>query len=173
MKSVRRTLAGAMFSVALAACGGGASPSSVPVATPSPVAVATPTPAPVATPTPEPEGEPPVTNETKPARLTLRLYAVEDPSGRLYDFKTAADGTPIVPVNYKFRLDVVAKDRKNKETIGSGNIQWLFSDENIIEIETFTNKFQPRLRATKAGPLCSRATLDEVFSNEICVVLQY
>jgi hypothetical protein len=173
MRRVNQVL-GASVALALAACGGSGSPSApVAVATPAPVPVATPTPAPIPTPEPSPvAGEPPAL-DTKPARLTLRLFVVEDPSGRVFQYSETADGTPIVPVNYKFRLDVTAKDRKNKHTAGSGKPIWHFGDMNIVEIENFNNPFHPRLRATKAGPFCTTVTLDDVTSNEVCVLLRY
>ncbi|HUG55021.1 MAG TPA: hypothetical protein VMR21_15525 [Vicinamibacteria bacterium] len=159
---------------AAAACGGGGSPSApVAVATPTPLPVATPTPAPTPTPEPSPVAGEPAPLDSKPVRLTLRLYVVEDPSGRVFEHATASDGTPIVPVNFKFRLDVTAKDRKNKHTAGSGKPDWHFSDLNIAEIENFNNPFQPRLRATKGGEFCTTVTLDEVTSNEVCLELRY
>ncbi len=171
MHLTRSCLAAAVGAV-LVSCGGSASPSApVPAATPTPVAVATPTPAP--TPSPEPEGEAPVVNTNKPVRITLRLYVVEDPAARIVDYAIAPDGTPIVPVNYKFVLDIVAKDKKNKETRGSGNVIWHWSDDGIVDIENMSNVYHPTLRAAKAGPFCAVAELDEVFSNELCLQLRY
>ncbi len=150
-----RLVAGMAAAVALAvvaACGSGGP--SAPAVTPS--AAPTPTPTPVAQPTPTPEpsptGEPPVTRTEPPVRITLRFYALEDPQGELVpDYRTNADGSPIVPVNYMFRIDAVAKDAKNKETMGDGNVRWTFSDENLIEIVRDTNPFQYRLRALRGG----------------------
>src|SRR4051812_7214724 len=97
------------LSAVFVSCGGGSSPSTpVPVATPTPVAVATPLPTPE--PEPTPDGEPPVDKTTPPVRITARLYVVEDPSGRVYDYQSTKDGTPIIPLGYKFRVDIVAKD---------------------------------------------------------------
>jgi len=151
-------------------CGGGGSPSApTPAATPAPVAVATPTPAPTPEPTPEPE--PPVTNTNPPVRITARLYLVEDPSGRPADYATTKEGTPIIPLGYRFRIDIVAKDRKNKETSGTGHPQWTFDPESLIDIETFSNEFQPRLRASRRGEFNVYATLDNISSNTITVIL--
>ena len=157
--------------------GGGSAPSApVPVATPTPVAVATPTPTPAA-PSPEPTTCPngPCENfdrETKPVRITLRLFVVVEPSGSVFQYSETADGTPIIPVNYKFAIDIIAKDKKNKETRGSGQVKWTW-DENMVEVEKFTNIYHPTLRATKGGRWCATAELDEITSNELCLEFRY
>ncbi|HEY8150908.1 MAG TPA: hypothetical protein VIK51_18525 [Vicinamibacteria bacterium] len=168
MKSWHLSMA-AVLSVALVSCGGGRTPS-------APVLVATPTPAPTPTPTPAPTptpdaGEPPVTNTNPPVRITARLYLVEDPSGRPFDYAIAKDGTPIVPLGFRFRVDIVAKDKKNKETSGTGHPEWTFDPEHLIDIETFSNEFQPRLRASRIGTFNVYATLDKIQSNTITVYL--
>ena len=155
--------------------GGGSAPSApAPVATPTPVAVATPTPAPTPEPTPScPNG--PCENfdrETKPVRITLRLFVVENPSGGVFQYSETADGTPIIPVNYKFAVDIIAKDKKNKETRGSGEVKWHW-DDNMVEVEKFSNIYHPTLRATKGGPWCATAELDEITSNELCLEFRY
>src|SRR5712691_639652 len=135
--------------------GGGATPTTpIPAATPTPVAAATPTPVPAA-PTPEPTPpcptdpcEVPVDRETAPVRLVLRLFVVEDPSGGVYQYRSNDHHQPIIPVNFKFRLDIIAKDKKNKETRGSGNVIWHW-DDNMINVENFENVYHPTLRATK------------------------
>ena len=84
----------------------------------------------------------------------------------------AADGTPIIPVNYKFAIDIIAKDKKNKETRGSGDVKWKW-DSNMVEVEKFSNVYHPTLRATKGGPWCATAELDEITSNELCLEFRY
>ena len=158
----------AVLSVTLVACGGGSSPSTpVAVATPTPV----PTPVPTPEPTPEPEGEPPVEKTTPPVRITARLYVVEDPNGRQVDWQTTKEGTPIIPLGYKFRVDIVAKDKKNKETMGTGHPQWIYNPETLVDVDSFANEFQPRLRASKSGTFSVFAKLDKIESNVITVIL--
>ncbi len=172
--------AAAVFVLLLAACGGGGGGTPVgpaPVATPTPAPAATPTPAlePSPSPTPPCPTDPcevPVERDTKPVRITLRLFVVEDPSGGVFEYKQDADGTPIIPVNYKFRLDIIAKDKKNKETKGSGNVSWHW-DDNMIETENLSNIYHPQLRATRGGPWCATAEMDDVFSNELCLDFRY
>ena len=159
----------ALVSLASVSCGGGGPSAPVTVTTPAPVAVATPTPAP--TPEPTPEGEPPVTNNRPPVRITARLYLVEDAAGRRVDYETTKNGTPIIPLGYRFRVDIVAKDAKNKETTGTGHPEWTFDPEHLIDIVTFSNEFQPRLRASQRGEFNVYATLDKVRSNTITVIL--
>jgi hypothetical protein len=170
MKTWPLSVSLAGLSLAAWSCGGGGSPSApVAVTTPAPVAVATPTPAP--TPEPTPEAEPPVTNSRPPVRITARLYLVEDAAGRRVDYETTKEGTPIIPLGYRFRVDIVAKDAKNKETTGSGHPEWTFDPEHLIDIVTFSNEFQPRLRASQRGEFSVYATLDKVRSNTITVIL--
>jgi len=158
-----------LVSLAFVSCGGGGPSAPVTVTTPAPVAVATPTPAP--TPEPTPEAEPPVTNNRPPVRITARLYLVEDAAGRRVDYETTKNGTPIIPLGYRFRVDIVAKDAKNKETTGTGHPEWTFDPEHLIDIVTFSNEFQPRLRASQRGEFNVYATLDKVRSNTITVIL--
>src|SRR5262249_2278880 len=159
--------------------GGGAPVAPGPVATPTPLAQATPTPAPVATPDPSPTPprptDPcggPVDRDTKPVRITVPLFVGEDPSGRVFHAQEDADGTPTPHVNFKFAVDAIAKDKKNKETRGSGNVIWHW-DDNMIEIEKFDNVYHPTLRATRGGPWCATAELDEVMSNQLCLEFRY
>jgi hypothetical protein len=162
---------------AVLSCGGGGSPSApAPAATPTPVAVATPTPpAPTPEPTPPCPTDPcelPVERDTKPVRITLRLFVVENPSGGVFQYQENADGAPIIPMNYKFRLDIIAKDKKNRETQGTGNVNWHW-DDNMIDVENMENIYHPTLRATKGGQWCASAELDEITSNELCLEFRY
>jgi hypothetical protein len=128
---------------------------------------------PTPTPEPSPQGEAPVTRDTKPVRLTMRLYAVEDPSGRhVPNIDMTSDGVPIIPVNYRFRLDIVAKDSRNRETIGSGEVEWSW-DDNAVEVINLNNRFQPRLRAVRGTRMTVYATLDEVKSNDLVLELRF
>ena len=169
MRYFHKTVA-AGLAAAVVACGGGGgvSPTTpAPAATPTPVAAATPTPLP-ATPTPEPTPpcptdpcEVPVERETKPVRITLRLFVVEDPAGGVFQYRSNDQDQPIIPVNYKFRLDIIAKDAKNKETRGSGNVIWHW-DDNMIEVLSLENVYHPRLLATKSGLFCPTAELVQI-----------
>jgi hypothetical protein len=166
MKSFRSWMTAAVGTAALS-CGGGGNPvTPVPVATPTPVAVATPTPAP--SPEPTPEGEPPVERETAPVRITLRLFVVEDGRGGVYQYREAPDGTPLIPLGNQFRLDIIAKDKKNKETKGSGNVEWNWDDE-IIDPVNLSNIYHPTLRSYRVGRTCVTAELDNITSNELCL----
>ena len=159
----------AVLSVTLASCGGGSSPSTPVAVAPTPVPTPISTPAP--TPEPTPESEPPVEKTTPPVRITARLYVVEDPSGRQVDWQTTKEGTPIIPLGFKFRVDIVAKDKKNKETMGTGHPEWVFKPETLVDVDSFANEFQPRLRASKSGMFSVFAKLDKIESNTITVIL--
>jgi hypothetical protein len=173
MKSSKRWVA-AILGATVASCGGGNPSTPVPVAAPSPVVVATPTPAPPPTPEPEPspEGEPPVERETAPVRITLRLFVVEDGRGGVYQYRETPEGLPLIPVGYYFRLDIIAKDKKNKETRGSGNVLWHW-DGDLIDEDNLNNIYHPRLRARRDGKFCAVAELDKILSNELCTEFRY
>jgi hypothetical protein len=170
--------AGTILGVIAAACGSGgpsapiATPTTAPTPAPSPVAQATPTPEPT------PEGEPPVTRTDPPVRITLRFYNVETPGGSLVEYRTTDDGTPIVPIPYIFRLDAVAKNAKNKETMGDGKVQWHFSDEGLIQVVNDSNPFHLGFRAVRQGTLSVYVSMDggkethEIDSNVVAVELR-
>ena len=67
---------------------------------------------------------------------------------------------------------MVAKDTKNKETMGTGHPEWTFDPENLIDVDSFANEFQPRLRAASVGRRSTStrpSTRSE--SNTITVIL--
>ena len=171
MKILRAALA--VTVAATAACGSGRSPTAAVVTpTPAPVAVSTPAPQPTPTPDAGPTPEPPVTRTTKVSRITLRLFVVRDASGQITDYDFNEDEQPIVPLGYQFILDIIAKDPKNKETMGSGEVVWHFQDENSIEVQNINNIFHPRLRAARAGTFTAYAELDGVESNRLTLELR-
>jgi hypothetical protein len=162
----------AVLATTFAGCGGGSSPTAA-VSTTNPTSTPTPTPsvpAPAPTPTPDESptpAEPPVTRTTKVTRITLRLFVVLDHSGNITDYDTDDEGRPIIPIGYQFRLDIIAKDAKNRETAGSGEVIWHFEDESSIEVYKISNIFHPRLRAARAGSFTAWAELDGVESNRM------
>jgi len=153
------------------ACGG-STPTSTIVPTPAPVAVATPTPTPAPTPTPDPtptpctQGlcEPKVVNDAPAARLTLRLYTIEDGFG---NFISSPDPEEGIKVGSIARLDATAKDQDGKETNGLGNIEFYFSDTSLMKISGGNGPQQRRLRVLKAGRLVCWAELDGIQSNQL------
>ena len=152
------------------ACGGSSTPTSTIVPTPLPTA--TPTPAPAPTPTPEPtptpctQGlcEPKVVNDAPAARLTLRLYTIEDGYG---NFISNPDPDEGIKVGSIARLDATAKDEDGKETNGLGNIQFFFNDTSLMKISGGNGPQQRRLRVLKAGRLVCWAELDGIQSNQL------
>ena len=163
-----------------AACGGGTTPVQpvVPIvsATPIPeapliVASPTPTPSPSTQPTPAPctEGlcEAPVTSTTPPARLTVRLFTVENGTGI---FISNPDPVEPIPVTYLARVDVTAKDELGYETNGSTEPEWHFSDDKLITI-TGRHTHQRRLRVTGEGTVDVWVTQEGVTSNVLTLRL--
>jgi hypothetical protein len=170
MMQTRRILAVATTLVAVG-CGGRTPTSSI-VPTPPPVAVATPTPTPAPTPTPDPtptpctQGlcEPKVVNDAPAARLTLRLYTIEDGYGNFISNPDPNDG---IKVGSIARIDATAKDEDGKETNGLGNIQFYFNDTSLMKVSGGNGPQQRRLRVMKAGRLVCWTELDGIQSNQL------
>jgi hypothetical protein len=170
MKQMRWIPSLAITLVAVAC--GGSTPTSTIVPTPAPVAVATPTPTPAPTPTPDPtptpctQGlcEPKVVNDAPAARLTLRLYTIEDGFGNFISNPDPEEG---IRVGSIARIDATAKDEDGKETNGLGNIEFFFNDTSLMKISGGNGPQQRRLRVLKAGRLVCWAELDGVQSNQL------
>jgi hypothetical protein len=154
-------------------CGSSTSPAeptpSAPVATPAP----TPTPTPVAeqpqhSPTPAPPCsgcEAPVTNTNPPVRLTIRVYKVQDLNG------TLVAGIPAsIPLGYTVTIDATPKDAGNKDTLGSGTVDFSFSDMSLIDVGS-NHGFQKKLTVLGAGLLEVKASLDGIDSNTLVITL--
>jgi hypothetical protein len=165
-----------------AACGGGTTTPNQPIATATPIPEATPpliqatptptpTPSTQATPTPPPctEGlcEAPVTSTTPPARLTVRLFTVENGTGI---FISNPDPVEPIPVTYFARVDVTAKDELGYETNGSTEPEWHFSDESLIKV-TGNHTHQRRLKVTGEGTVDVWVTQQGVTSNVLTLRL--
>jgi hypothetical protein len=152
------------------ACGG--SPTSPVNPTPTPVPAPTPTPAPAPTPTPEPtptpctQGlcEPKIVNDSPAARLTLRLYTVEDGFG---NFISKPDPDQDIKVGSLARIDATAKDEENKETNGLGSVEFYFSDPSLVKVSGGNGPQQRRLKVMKSGRLVIWAELDGIQSNQL------
>lgn len=143
-----------------AACGGSTvqpvapvvpTPTPTPQATPPPVIAPSPTPSPSTAPTPEPcsEGlcETPVTSTAPPARLTVRLFTVENGAGK---FWPNWDINEPIPPDFIARMDVTAKDEFGAETNGSVEPEWHFSDESLVKVSS-NHTHQRRLRILEEG----------------------
>lgn len=149
-----------------------AAPTPLPTPTPAPVPTPAPdpTPAPVPKPSPSPTPSPctlglcedPVTNTNPPDRVTIRMYFVEDGQGRQLKLKP---GDPI-PVGAIVHIDVTAKDVANKETNGSGLVEFLFSDPSLVAVGS-NHTFQRKLKVLSRGELDCSARMDGVDSNVI------
>jgi hypothetical protein len=165
---IRRSMQEGLVPVALAAasmigCGSG-SPAA-PTPTPAPVAQATPTPAPTPAPTPTPEADPTPCpgcpgfgqNTNPPARLNLRLYSIEVGGVATDPGVVCTNGCPTtfanIPIGATARLDVIAKDAFNRETVGTEPVDFIVSDPSLVIIRNQGNAFQRRLQAVKPGTI--------------------
>lgn len=151
-------------------CGSSTSPAeptpSAPAATPAP------TPTPVANPpqhdpTPPPCNgcEPPVTNTNPPVRLTIRIYKIQDLNGTVI-----AGIPPSIPLGYTVTIDATPKDANNKDTLGSGTVDFSFSDMSLIDVGS-NHGFQKKLKILGEGLLEVKASLDGIDSNTLVITL--
>jgi len=163
-------IVGLSSGLAMTGCGSSTSPAdpapSTPIATPAP------TPTPVANPpqhapTPPPCNgcEPPVTNTNPPVRLTIRVYKVQDLNGTL-----VPGIPPSIPLGYTVTIDATPKDAGNKDTLGSGTVDFTFSDMNLIDVGS-NHGFQKKLKVLGAGLLEVQAHLDGIDSNTLVITL--
>ncbi|HLQ23927.1 MAG TPA: hypothetical protein VK132_12015 [Gemmatimonadales bacterium] len=167
MKQASTRLAmGAALALSIA-CGGG-TPTSTILPSPVPVPTTTPTPAPAPTPDPTPtpctQGlcEPKVVNDSPAARLTVRLYTIEDGLG---NFISNPDPNEGIRVGAIARIDATAKDEDGKETNGLGSIEFFFSDSSLVKIGGGNGPQQRKLKVLKSGRLVCWAVLDGIQSN--------
>jgi hypothetical protein len=147
-------------------------PTPTPQATPPPIIAPSPTPSPSTAPTPEPctAGlcEDPVTSTAPPARLTVRLFTVENGTGKFWPNWDPAEA---IPPDYYARLDVTGKDEDGAETNGSVEPEWHFSDESLVKVGG-GHTHQRRLKVLeKGGMLDVWVTQQGVTSNVITLKL--
>src|SRR5439155_10993238 len=141
------------ITLAAVACGGSSTPTSTIVPTPLPAATATPAPAPTPTPEPTPtpctQGlcEPKVVNDAPAARLTLRLYTIEDGEG---NFVSNPDPDEGIRLGSLARIDATAKDADGKETNGLGSSRLFFNEPSLVKIAGGNGPQQRRLEVLKA-----------------------
>jgi hypothetical protein len=167
-----------------AACGGNTvqpvapvvpEPTPTPQSTPPPLIAptATPTPPPTsASPTPEPctQGlcEAPVTSTTPPVRLTVRLFTVENGTGK---FWPNWDPNEPIPPGFFARVDVTAKDEHGYETNGTEEPEFHFSDVSLVRVAS-NHSHQRRLKVEEKGGLLDVwVTQQGVTSNVITLRL--
>ena len=175
-----------LFGAALlaAACGGSTvqpvapvvpQPTPTPQATPPPIIAPSPTPSPSTAPSPSPappctQGlcEEPVTSTTPPARLTVRLFTVENGAGK---FWPNWDSSQPIPPDFLARVDVTGKDEHGYETNGSVEPEFHFSDETLVKVSS-NHTHQRRLKVLeKGGMLDVWVTQQGVTSNVITLRL--
>jgi len=158
----------ALVCAAFAACD---SPTQAVVPTPAPTATPTPapapTPVPTAAPTPAP-AEPPVENTARAVKVTIRLYAVEDGVG---NFIPDFDPSDSIPTRYLARVDVTAKDEKNRETNGNGSVEFFVSTPRLVEV-LGGHTHQRRIKALAPVTVDVWATLDNVRSNTLTLTFK-
>jgi len=159
--------------LSLNACGGGSS-SPTPLPTPRPTPTPAPEPTPTPTPTPNPECtqglcEPPTTNTAPVSRVILRLFQLFD-ANNVWVLPTPDPVQQVVlepiKVGWTIKLDVTGKDASNKDTLGTKNIDFKFSDESMVETN-YLSPWQARLKILKPGKFTVYAVFDDVGSNDL------
>ena len=169
MVNVARALTVASLILCFTACDsptGPIIPSPTPAPTPAPTPVApAPTPTPDPTPTP---GEAPVENTAPAARVTIRLYTLEDGNG---NFIPNPDPNEPIPTRYWARLDVTSKDEKNRETNGQNSVEFFFSNPRNLEV-TGGHTNQRRIRASQPLATDCWAMQDGIRSNTLTLTFK-
>jgi hypothetical protein len=166
---VMAAICGAMAAVS---CGGS---TSAPTSTPTDPVAATPPPTPAPPPVTQPSHDPtpppcngceaPVTNTNPPVRLTIRVYKVQDADGAL------VAGIPSsIPLGYTVTIDATPKDAGNKDTLGSGTVDFSYSDPELVEVRS-NHGFQKKLKVLGAGLIEVKASLDGIDSNTLVITL--
>jgi hypothetical protein len=109
-----------------------------------------------------------VENTAPAARLTIRLYTLEDGLG---NFVPQPD--PSEPISYGLwaRLDVTAKDKDNLETNGNSGVEFFFSNpRSIVVAGGHTN--QRRVKALEPVTVDCWAVQDGVRSNTLTLTFR-
>jgi hypothetical protein len=136
------------------------------------VAAPAPPPAPAESPNSPPapppcdECEPPVTNTKPPVRLTLRIYKIQDLNGTL----VTGPIPPSIPIGYTVTIDATPKDANNRDTLGSGTVEFSFSDPDLVEVGS-NHGFQKKLKVLGEGLLEVKGFLDGIESNTLVITL--
>jgi len=98
-------------------------------------------------------------------RLTIRLYKIQDVNG------TVIAGIPdSIPIGYTMTIDATPKDNSNRDTLGSGTVDFTFSDESLVKV-TSNHGFQKKLKVLGGGELAVQASLDGIDSNVLVITL--
>ena len=134
-----------------------------PTPTPTPPVAHPPSPSP--TPPPCNGCEPPVTNTNPPVRLTIRVYKVQDVDGQI-----VPGIPPSIPLGYTVTVDATPKDAANKDTLGSGTVEFTFSPATLVDVGS-NHGFQKKLKVLAPGLLEVRASLDGIDSNTLVITL--
>jgi len=147
-----------------ASCGSESTATAPTAPTPRPTVAPIPTPAPTPAPTPTPAPSPDGSgmNTNPPVRLNLRLYSIEDPNGTAYPADTSD-----IRIGWTARVDVIAKDANNRETLGTGPVEFFVSNPSIVWVRANNRTHQRRLQAVQRGPLEVWATQQGVRSNNL------
>jgi hypothetical protein len=106
-----------------------------------------------------------VTNTNPPVRLTIRVYKVQDVNGSL-----VAGIPPSIPLGYTVTIDATPKDAGNKDTLGSGTVDFTYSEPTLVDVGG-NHGFQKKLKVLGAGLLEVKASLDGIDSNTLAITL--
>jgi hypothetical protein len=112
------------------------------------------------------ECEPPVTNTNPPVRLTIRIYKIQDLNGTLLEGPIP----PSIPLGYTVTIDATPKDVDNRDTLGSGTVEFTVSDPDLVKIKS-NHGFQKKLTILGEGLIEVKASLDGIDSNTLVITL--
>jgi hypothetical protein len=102
-------------------------------------------------------------------RAQLKLYQLFDEDGN-WVLPTPDPVQQVVrepiPVGYTIRLDVTGRDVDGKDTLGQKQIEFFYSDENMVQISVQSD-FQRKLKVLKEGSFTVHAVFDGVGTNDL------
>jgi hypothetical protein len=90
---------------------------------------------------------------------------VQDVNGTL-----VAGIPPSIPLGYTVTIDATPKDAGNKDTLGSGTVDFTYSDPTLVDVGS-NHGFQKKLKVLGAGLLEVKASLDGIDSNTLVITL--
>jgi hypothetical protein len=75
---------------------------------------------------------------------------------------------PSIPLGYTVTIDATPKDASNRDTLGSGTVDFTYSDPGLVEVRS-NHGFQKKLKVLGAGLLEVKASLDGIDSNTLVI----
>jgi hypothetical protein len=102
-------------------------------------------------------------------RAQLRLYQLFDDQGNWVQPTPDPEKQVVkepIPVGYTIRLDVVGRDKDYKDTLGRKEIEFYYSDPDMVQV-AIQSDFQRKVKVLTPGKWSVYAVFDGVSSNAL------